>query len=215
MSLILNWGLGVITFILWALHFWTGIPLILSQIGFGLWLIAALFVAILMALGAKSGEDPPKQTENRNPYSAKNTDFPGFDKFYQEDTNLQNTEKARKFLDKLCEAGYISYQSQNSMCGEIAIELSKTALKQNLPPIPSGLIEPHPTAPNGGPEILGIAAAAYIAGKITGWRVFLIDLGEKSNGYYIGAVSNENAGAFESEFSACFSGPDSNFKLLN
>jgi hypothetical protein len=61
--------------ILWAVHLWLGIPAYISLIALGHWVLSALAVTVLVSWGAKSSTAPVAPRENKNPYSAKNSDL--------------------------------------------------------------------------------------------------------------------------------------------
>jgi ABC-type protease/lipase transport system fused ATPase/permease subunit len=74
-NLFLNFEWAVFALILFILHFWLGIPVWLSLIGLGVWLLVALVLTSLVAWGAKSANEPTPERENKNPYSAKTEDM--------------------------------------------------------------------------------------------------------------------------------------------
>ena len=119
------------------------------------------------------------------------------------------SEKPERILEKLLAMEYISHHSQNAQCGEIVCALSRVAMRQDLPYVPSGIFESHQTSQESCvssvsiSEMSGIEVAEYIAKKITDWRIFLI---EKSSGgdFYAGVVSLENAEIFKTKLNRYF-----------
>ncbi|MDL2234390.1 hypothetical protein LJC63_12555 [Ruminococcaceae bacterium OttesenSCG-928-L11] len=116
-------------------------------------------------------------------------------------------EEMYYFLDGLCDMEYIAYHDHKSLVEDVEDSLTRSAVQQGLPPVPEGLLEPHPMmtdphSPDGRSEMLGGMAAVYIATKVTDWRIFTIDDG--SDSLYVGVVSHGNAGAFLNRISTYF-----------
>ena len=75
LNLLLNYWLGLIALTLWVLHLWLGIPLFISLIALGAWVVTALFATIILSFAANSAPPAYNEQRNANPYSAKTSDF--------------------------------------------------------------------------------------------------------------------------------------------
>jgi len=74
-SLLWHSGWAVAALALWLLHLWLRIPLFLSLIVLGVWPLSALFYTAVISWSVRSSAIPTPPRENRNPYSAKTSDF--------------------------------------------------------------------------------------------------------------------------------------------
>ena len=74
-NLIFNLEWVLLALVLYLLHFWTGIPAWVSLIGLGIWVLVALCLTLLVVWGTACSNEPAPIRENKNPYSAKTTDF--------------------------------------------------------------------------------------------------------------------------------------------
>lgn len=79
LNLLINFQWAAIAIILLLLHIWFGIPLILSLIVFGIWVIIGLTITFMVSWGGREGSKPSPKRKNLNPYSMKNSDL--FSKF--------------------------------------------------------------------------------------------------------------------------------------
>ncbi len=75
LNLFINFQWAVFAIILLLLHIWLAVPLILSLIIFGIWLIIALTITFMVSWGSSAGSRPLPKRENLNPYSTKNSDL--------------------------------------------------------------------------------------------------------------------------------------------
>ena len=75
LNLLLNYWLGLVALALWALHLWLGIPLFISLIALGAWVVTALLATIILSFAANSAPPAYNEQRNVNPYSAKTSDF--------------------------------------------------------------------------------------------------------------------------------------------
>ena len=75
LNLFLNFEWAALAVLLFILHLWLGVPVILSLVGLGIWLLVALLATLLISWGVRSSNTPTPYRENRNPYSAKNADM--------------------------------------------------------------------------------------------------------------------------------------------
>ena len=66
---------AALALVLLAAHLWLGIPAYVSLIALGVWVLSALAVTLLISWGAGSSATPAQPQENKNPYSAKNSDL--------------------------------------------------------------------------------------------------------------------------------------------
>ena len=74
LNLFLNYWLGLVALALWVLHLWLGIPLFISLIALGAWVVTALLATIILSIAANSAP-PGGEQRNVNPYSAKTSDY--------------------------------------------------------------------------------------------------------------------------------------------
>ncbi|MCK9218388.1 MAG: hypothetical protein M0P77_10830 [Firmicutes bacterium] len=75
LNLLINFQWPVFAIVLLLLHIWLGIPLILSLIVFGIWVIIGLIITFMVNWGGKVGSRPSPKLKNLNPYSVKNSDL--------------------------------------------------------------------------------------------------------------------------------------------
>ena len=66
---------AALALILWAARLWLGILAYVPLIALGLWALSALAVTVLVSWGTKSSTASIAPRENKNPYSAKNSDL--------------------------------------------------------------------------------------------------------------------------------------------
>ncbi len=75
LNLLLNYWLGLVALALWVLHLWPGIPLFISLIALGAWVVTALITTVILSFAANSAPPEIGEQRNANPYSAKTSDF--------------------------------------------------------------------------------------------------------------------------------------------
>ena len=74
-NLFLNFRGSIPAWILLVLHFWLGISWIWFAIALGVWILWQVIWMFIMGWAAGCSNEPQPHRENKNPYSAKNSDI--------------------------------------------------------------------------------------------------------------------------------------------
>ena len=76
-NLVLRFEWGILALILLALHIWWIVPWWAPLAVVGIWVLHALAITLFLGTLNRWGNEPPKPTKNVNPYTKKNSDYPG------------------------------------------------------------------------------------------------------------------------------------------